>query len=37
MIENLQNFASWIVPDTDTTKIYIFIPDRNVLWSKALD
>ena len=36
-IENLQDFASWIVTVTDTTKIYFFIPDRNVLLCKALD
>ena len=22
---------------TDTTKIYFFVPDRNVLWCEALD
>ena len=37
-IENLQDFASWIVMVTDTTKIYFFVPDRNVLWCDlALD
>ena len=36
-IENLQDFASWIVTVTDTTKIYFIVPDKNVLWCKALD
>ena len=29
-IENLQDFASWNVTVTDTTKIDFFVPDRNV-------
>ena len=32
-IEYLQDFASCIVTVTDTTKIYFFVPDRNILWS----
>ena len=36
-IENLQDYSSWNVMVTDTTKIYYFVPDRNVLWCEALD
>ena len=36
-IENLQDFASGIGTVTDTTKNYLFVPDRNVLWCEALD
>ena len=35
--EYFQDFASCIVTATGTTKIYFFVPDRNVLWCKALD